>query len=201
MNQTPDCDFQTYKAEDGAFVRENFFGRDPRTAALVAGWDDDKVWNLRRGVHDYRKLYAAYKAATEHKGQPTVILVKTIKGYTLGQSFEGRNATHQMKKLTEVDLKGFRDRLEIPIADADLDKYLPPYYKPAADSPEMQYLHERRKVLGGYLPSRRKAAKSLVQPSEKAFEFARRGSGNQQVATTMAFVRLLRELLKEEGVG
>jgi pyruvate dehydrogenase E1 component len=201
MNQTPDGDFQTYKAEDGAFVRENFFGRDPRTAALVAGWDDDKVWNLRRGGHDYRKLYAAYKAATEHKGQPTVILVKTIKGYTLGQSFEGRNATHQMKKLTEVDLKGFRDRLEIPIADADLDKYLPPYYKPAADSPEMQYLHERRKVLGGYLPSRRKAAKSLVQPSEKAFEFARRGSGNQQVATTMAFVRLLRELLKEEGVG
>jgi pyruvate dehydrogenase E1 component len=201
MNRTPDGDFQTYKAEDGAFVRENFFGRDPKAAALVADWDDDRIWNLKRGGHDYRKLYAAYKAATEHKGQPTVILVKTIKGYTLGQSFEGRNATHQMKKLTEDDLKGFRDRLQIPISDADLDKYLPPYYKPAEDSPEMQYLHERRRALGGYLPSRRTKAKPLVQPSEKAFEFARRGSGNQQVATTMAFVRLLRELLKEEGVG
>jgi pyruvate dehydrogenase E1 component len=201
MNRTPDGDFQTYKAEDGAFVRENFFGRDPKAAALVASWDDDRIWNLKRGGHDYRKLYAAYKAATEHKGQPTVILVKTIKGYTLGQSFEGRNATHQMKKLTEDDLKGFRDRLQIPISDADLDKYLPPYYKPAEDSAEMQYLHERRRALGGYLPSRRAKSKSLVQPSEKAFEFARRGFGNQQVATTMAFVRLLRELLKEEGVG
>ena len=201
MNRTPDGDFQTYKAEDGAYVRANFFGRDPRTAALVANWSDDDIWNLKRGGHDYRKLYAAYKAATEHKGQPTVILVKTIKGYTLGQSFEGRNATHQMKKLTEDDLKGFRDRLQIPIADAALDKYLPPYYKPSEDSDEMQYLHERRRALGGYLPSRRTVAKPLPQPSEKAFEFSRRGSGNQQVASTMAFVRLLKELLKEEGMG
>ncbi len=201
MNRTPDGDFQTYKAEDGAYVRENFFGRDPRTAALIANWSDDEIWNLKRGGHDYRKLYAAYKAATEHKGQPTVILVKTIKGYTLGHHFEGRNATHQMKKLTEDDLKGFRDRLQIPIADAALDKYLPPYYKPAEDSEEMQYLHERRRALGGYLPSRRTVAKPLPQPSEKAFEFSSRGSGNQQVATTMAFVRLLKELLKEEGMG
>ena len=201
MNRTPDGDFQTYKAEDGAYIRANFFGRDPRTAALVANWSDDEIWNLKRGGHDYRKLYSAYKAATEHKGQPTVILVKTIKGYTLGHSFEGRNSTHQMKKLTEDDLKGFRDRLQIPIPDSALDKYLPPYYKPADNSEELAYMHERRRVLGGYLPGRRSSSRSLPQPSEKAFEFSRRGSGNQQVASTMAFVRLLRELLKEEGMG
>jgi pyruvate dehydrogenase E1 component len=130
MNATPDGDYQTYKAESGAFVREHFFGRDPRTAAMVAHLSDDQVWGLKRGGHDYRKLYAAYNAATEHTGRPTVILAKTIKGWTLGSHFEGRNSTHQMKKLTLEDLKGFRDRLYLPIADEALDETLPPYHRP-----------------------------------------------------------------------
>jgi pyruvate dehydrogenase E1 component len=201
MNVTPDGDFQTYKAENGAYVKEHFFGRNPITKGMVQDWSDEKVWNLKRGGHDYRKLYAAYKAATEHKGQPTVILVKTIKGYTLGSHFEGRNATHQMKKLTHEDLLGFRDRLQLPIPDSAIDKYLPPYYVPDQDSEEMQYLHERRRALGGYLPERRGKSKALTQPPEASYEILKKGSGNQQVATTMAFVRLLKELLKVEGTG
>jgi pyruvate dehydrogenase E1 component len=118
MNATPDGDYQTYKAESGAYVREHFFGRDPRTRKMVEHLTDDEIWNLKRGGHDYRKLYAAYKAATEHTGQPTVILAKTIKGWTLGSSFEARNATHQMKKLTLTDLKAFRDRLYLDIPDS-----------------------------------------------------------------------------------
>src|SRR5438876_2188101 len=154
MNVTPDGDYQTYKANDGAFVREHFFGRDPRTKELVAPMSDQDIWNLKRGGHDYRKVYAAYQAATEHHGQPTVILAKTIKGYGLGPHFEGRNATHQMKKMTLDDLKLFRDTLRIPIPDADLehDPYLPPYYHPGPDAPEIQYLLERRRQLGGFLP-------------------------------------------------
>ena len=131
MNTTPDGDFQTYKSEDGAFIREHFFGRDPRTRKMVEDWTDDQIWALQRGGHDYRKLYGAYLSALEHKGQPTVILAKTIKGWTLGSHFEGRNSTHQMKKLTLEDLKGFRDRLQIPIDDDELDAKLPPYYRPA----------------------------------------------------------------------
>ncbi|GAB3861072.1 hypothetical protein GCM10029963_64990 [Micromonospora andamanensis] len=122
MNTTPDGDYQTYKAESGAYVREHFFGRDPRTRKMVEGLTDDEIWNLKRGGHDYRKLYAAYKAATEHTGQPTVILAKTIKGWTLGSHFEGRNATHQMKKLTLEDLKTFRDRLYLDIPDSALEE-------------------------------------------------------------------------------
>ncbi|NUT52958.1 MAG: pyruvate dehydrogenase (acetyl-transferring), homodimeric type, partial [Saccharothrix sp.] len=148
MNTTPDGDYQTYKANDGAYVKEHFFGRDPRTKELVAPMSDDDVWNLKRGGHDYRKVYAAYKAAAEHVGQPTVILAKTIKGYGLGPHFAARNATHQMKKMTHEDLKLFRDSLRIPIEDKDLDPYLPPYYHPGKDSPEIQYLLERRKQLG-----------------------------------------------------
>src|SRR3954463_11486655 len=201
MNQTPDGDYQTYKAEGGAFVREHFFGRDPRTRKLVEGMSDKEIWDLARGGHDYRKVYAAYKAATEHKGQPTVILAKTIKGYTLGSHFEGRNSTHQMKKLTAEDLAGFRDRLQIPISDEQLDKTLPPYYKPSADSYEMQYMLERRRQLGGSVPQRRVAAKPLKAPEDKAFEVLKRGSGKQEVATTMAFVRLFKELLKDKELG
>jgi pyruvate dehydrogenase E1 component len=201
MNQTPDGDYQTYKAEDGAFVREHFFGRDPRTRKLVEGMSDKEVWDLARGGHDYRKVYAAYKAAVEHKGQPTVILAKTIKGYTLGSHFEGRNSTHQMKKLTAEDLVGFRDRLQIPIPDEQLDKTLPPYYKPAADSDEMRYMLERRRVLGGSVPQRRVTAKPLKAPDDKAFEVLKRGSGKQEVATTMAFVRLYKELTKDKELG
>jgi pyruvate dehydrogenase E1 component len=201
MNSTPDGDYQTYKAEDGAFVREHFFGRDPRTRKLVEGMSDKEVWDLQRGGHDYRKVYAAYKAAIDHKGQPTVILAKTIKGWTLGSHFEGRNSTHQMKKLTAEDLANFRDRLYLPIPDEQLDKTLPPYYKPAADSDEMQYMLERRRQLGGSVPRRRAAAKPLKTPEDKAFEVVRRGSGKQEVATTMAFVRLLKELIKDSELG
>ena len=201
MNNTLDGDFQTYRAESGAYVRENFFNRDPKTAALVANMTDDEIWALRRGGHDYRKLYAAYKSATEHKGQPTVILAKTVKGWKLGSSFEGRNATHQMKKMTLDDLREFRDRLQIPISDDQLDPYLPPYYRPSEDDEVMQYLHARRRALGGYVPERRTEVEPLPMPEPKVFDSAERGSGAQPVATTMAFVRLLKDLIKVEGLG
>src|ERR687898_2200061 len=201
MNQTPDGDYQTYKAEDGAFVREHFFGRDPRTRKMVEKMSDKEIWNLSRGGHDYRKVYAAFKAAVEHKGQPTVILAKTIKGWTLGSHFEGRNSTHQMKKLTAEDLAAFRDRLYLDIPDEALDKTLPPYYKPDPNSDEMQYMFERRRQLGGAVPRRRSEFKTLKAPEDKALEVLRRGSGKQEVATTMAFVRLLKELLKDKELG
>jgi pyruvate dehydrogenase E1 component len=203
MNRTPDGDYQTYKTEDGAFVRENFFGRDPRTAKLVEHMSDEEIWNLKRGGHDYKKIYAAYKAATEHKGQPTVILAKTIKGYTLGKSFEGRNATHQMKKLTLDNLKAFRDETRVPISDAQLeaDPYQPPYFHPGQNSPEIQYMHERRRALGGYIPERRSKFVSFDLPDDKAYAISKSGSGTQEVATTMAFVRLLKDLLRSPGTG
>ncbi|HEX6327828.1 MAG TPA: pyruvate dehydrogenase (acetyl-transferring), homodimeric type [Jiangellaceae bacterium] len=201
MNETPDGDYQTYKAESGAYVREHFFGRDPRTAKMVEGMTDDQIWGLRRGGHDYRKLYAAYKAATEHTGQPTIILAKTIKGWTLGSHFESRNATHQMKKLTLDDLKGFRDTLHLDIPDDELDAKLPPYFHPGTDSDEFKYVSERRQKLGGFVPSRRTESKALVLPGDEAYEVVKRGSGKQPVATTMAFVRLLKDLIKDKEIG
>jgi len=203
MNKTPDGDYQTYKTEDGAFVRENFFGRDPRTAKLVEHLTDDEIWGLKRGGHDYKKVYAAYKAAMEHKGQPTVILAKTIKGFTLGKSFEGRNATHQMKKMTLDNLKGFRDELHIPITDAQLEEnpYQPPYFHPGQNAPEIEYMHERRRELGGYLPERRSKYVDFKLPEESTYKVAKGGSGTQEVATTMAFVRLLKDLFKSPEFG
>jgi len=201
MNQTPDGDYQTFKTEDGAYVRDNFFGRDPRTAAMVAGWSNENIWNLKRGGHDYQKLFAAYSAATEHKGRPTVILAKTIKGWTLGSTFEGRNSTHQMKKMTLEDIRTFRDRLGIPLADDQLDAKLPSYFKPAANSPENEYLMERRRALGGSIPRRRPISKPLPQPADEVYDSVRRGSGKQEIATTMAFVRLLKDLIKDPGLG
>jgi len=201
MNRTPDGDFQTFKAEDGAYVREQFFGKDPRTAAMVAGWSDDQIWGLKRGGHDYQKLYAAYASAVSHQGRPTVILAKTIKGWTLGSHFESRNSTHQMKKMTLDDIKEFRDRLFIPISDEKLDPYLPPYYHPGKDSEEYQYMMDRRRELGGSLPKRRNASKPLPMPADSHYDVVKRGSGNQEVATTMAFVRLLKDLTKAEGLG
>jgi pyruvate dehydrogenase E1 component len=168
---------------------------------MVANWTPEQVWNLKRGGHDYRKLYAAYKAATEHKDRPTVILAKTIKGWTLGSNFEGRNSTHQMKKMTMENIIEFRDRLEIPITDDKLDKYLPPYFHPGVDSPEYKYMMERRNALGGSMPKRRSISKPLTQPADSAYEVAKRGSGHQEIATTMAFVRLLKDLIKDEGLG
>ena len=203
MNVTPDGDYQTYKANDGAYVREHFFGRDPRTKEMVAPMSDQDIWNLKRGGHDYRKVYAAYQAALEHHGQPTVILAKTIKGYGLGPHFAGRNATHQMKKMTLADLKLFRDEMRIPISDQELEKdpYLPPYYHPGLDATEIQYLLERRRQLGGFVPERRTKSTALVLPGDKVYEVARRGSGKQDVATTMAFVRLVRDLAKDSNIG
>lgn len=201
MNKTPDGDFQTYKAESGAFVRENFFNRDPRTAAMVANWSDDDIWNLKRGGHDYQKLYAAYQSSMNHKGQPTVILAKTIKGWTLGSHFEGRNATHQMKKLKLEDLKSLRDRLYLEIDDEKLDEKLPPYFHPGKESPEFQYMMEKRAELGGSVPRRRAKSKPLPQPQDSDFAVMTRGSGAQEIATTMAFVRLLKDLAKVEGLG
>ncbi len=203
MNTTLDGDYQTYKANDGAYVREHFFGRDPRTKKLVEPMSDAEIWNLKRGGHDYRKVYAAYAAATQHHGQPTVVLAKTIKGYGLGAHFAGRNATHQMKKLALDDLKAFRDSQRIPISDKVLEEnpYLPPYYHPGDDAPEIRYLRERRQRLGGPVPQRRVTAEPLVLPGDKVYEVVRKGSGKQEVATTMAFVRLLRELVKDEEIG
>jgi len=203
MNSTPDGDYQTYKAESGAYVREHFFGRDPRTRAMVEKMTDDEIWGLKRGGHDYRKLYAAYQAATQHAGQPTVILAKTIKGWTLGSHFEGRNATHQMKKLSLDDLKTFRDRLELPISDATLeaDPYRPPYYHPGPDSVEVAYLRDRRRVLGGPIPTRRTTSKPLTLPGSDVYADLKKGSGKQKVATTMAFVRLLKDLMKDKNIG
>ncbi|MGR2753471.1 pyruvate dehydrogenase (acetyl-transferring), homodimeric type [Agromyces arachidis] len=203
MNVTPDGDYQTYKAESGAYVRENFFGRDPRALELVKDLTDDQVWGLKRGGHDYRKVYAAFKAAMEHKGQPTVIIAKTIKGYGLGPAFEGRNATHQMKKMTLDNLKTFRDTMRIPISDAQLEEnpYLPPYYHPGEDDEAIQYLHERRRELGGYLPERRTKHTALSLPDDSAYAIAKKGSGTQEVATTMAFVRLLKDLMRSKDFG
>ena len=201
MNKTLDGDYQTFKAESGAYVRENFFGRDPRTAAMIAEWSDEKIWSLKRGGHDYQKLFAAYTAATQDNGRPTVILAKTIKGWTLGSSFEGRNSTHQMKKMSLEDIMQFRDTLHLDIPDEKLDKYLPPYYKPSPDSPEAQYLIERRAALGGSIPRRRAISRPLTQPDDSVYESVKRGSGQQEIATTMAFVRMLKDLVKDPGLG
>ena len=201
MNTTLDGDYQTYKAESGQYVRDNFFGRDPRTAAMVASWSNDQVWGLKRGGHDYRKLFAAYTAAMEPNGKPTVILAKTVKGWTLGSTFEGRNSTHQMKKMSLEDIVTFRDRLGIPIPDSQLDKYTPAYYKPADNSEEAKYMAERRAALGGSIPRRRAKSKPLPMPADSVYESAKRGSGHQEIATTMAFVRMLKDLVKDPGLG
>ncbi|WP_375498551.1 pyruvate dehydrogenase (acetyl-transferring), homodimeric type [uncultured Jatrophihabitans sp.] len=200
MNQTPDGQFQTYTVESGAYIREHFFGTDPRLRRMVESMSDDELRKLSRGGHDYRKVYAAFEAARAHTGQPTVILAHTVKGWTL-ESFEGRNATHQMKKLTAADLKAFRDRLYLPISDKELEADLPPYYHPGEKSDEIQYMKERRAALGGALPKRVVRAKPLTLPGEKVYSEFRGGSGKQQVATTMATVRLFKDLMKDKEIG
>ncbi|MDI5961516.1 pyruvate dehydrogenase (acetyl-transferring), homodimeric type [Streptantibioticus silvisoli] len=201
LNATPDGQFQTYATETGSYIREHFFGGDHRLRAMVEGMSDDQVLHLGRGGHDHRKIFAAYKAAKEHKGQPTVILAQTVKGWTLGPNFEGRNATHQMKKLTVEDLKRFRDRLHLPIADKELEGGSPPYFHPGRDSEEIQYMHDRRKEHHGYVPSRIVRAKPLALPDEKAYASVKKGSGHQSIATTMAFVRLLKDLMRDKEIG
>ena len=200
MNTTPDGQFQTFTTENGGYIRETFFGTDQRLRKMVQHLSDEDLTKLSRGGHDYRKVYAAFKAATEHVGQPTVILAHTIKGWTL-KSFEARNATHQMKKLTKDDLKEFRDRLHLPIPDSALEDKLPPYFHPGADSEEVQYLQDRRAALGGYLPSRRVDPKPIKLPGDAVYSELKQGSGKQSVATTMAFVRLFKDLIKDPEIG
>jgi pyruvate dehydrogenase E1 component len=201
MNTTPDGQFQTYSVEDGAYTREKFFGTDPRLRKMVEQLTDEQIKGLPRGGHDYRKVYSAFAAAQAHTGQPTVILAHTIKGWTLGKDFEGRNATHQMKKLTVDELKELRDRLHIDISDKALESGLPPYFHPGPHSAEIEYLKERRAQLGGSLPRRVVRAEPLVLPPASAYDDLKRGSGKQPVATTMAFVRLLKDLMKDKGIG
>ena len=201
LNTTPDGQFQTYATESGAYIREHFFGGDLRLRKMVESMTDQQIQHLGRGGHDNRKVYAALKAALEHKGQPTVILAQTVKGWTLGPNFEGRNATHQMKKLTTEDVKRFRDRLHLPISDKELEAGPPPYYHPGRDSEEIQYMHDRRRELGGFMPTRKVRPTKLQLPGDDTYKALKRGSGNQAIATTMAFVRLLKDLMRDKGIG
>jgi pyruvate dehydrogenase E1 component len=206
LNTTVDGQFQRYSIENGAYIRDNFFGPDPRLRQLVQHLSDDDLVNLPRGGHDYRKLYAAYKAATENlgSGAPTVILCKTIKGWTLGADIEGRNSTHQIKKMTKDQLVALRDRLYLndEIPDHTIDDKNPPYFRPAPDSIEYQYMMERRRALGGSIPKRRTAAKKpLPLPGPEVFAELHKGSGGQAVSTTMGFTRLLRNLARADEFG
>ena len=204
MNHTVDGDYQAFKGHDGAYVREHFFGRTPDTAKLVEDMTDEEIWHLHRGGHDYRKIYAAYKKALETKGQPTVILAHTIKGYGLGRNFEGKNATHQMKKLTLEDLKYFRTKQHVPISDEELEKNPkePPYYNPGPDHPSIKYMLERRKELGGFLPERRgNRYEPLTVPGTETLKRHLKDSGKQKVATTMAVVRIFKDLMKDKNIA
>jgi pyruvate dehydrogenase E1 component len=206
MNETVDGQFQRYSVESGEYIREHFFGPDPRLRQIVSHLSDDELRTLPRGGHDYRKLYAAYKAATENlgSGRPTVILCKTIKGWTLGEGFEGRNSTHQIKKMTKEQLVALRDRLYLhdEIPDEAIDAHDPPYFRPSEDSIEYQYMMERRKALDGSIPKRTtRARRPLDMPADKPFAEMRAGSGNQEVSTTMGFTRLLRGLCRDERIG
>ena len=201
MNATPDGEFQTLSIESGAYNREHFFGPDPRLTKLVEDLSDEDIERLPRGGHDYRKVYAAFDSAVKHTGQPTVILAHTIKGWLL-DSLQARNATHQMKKLTPADLKNFRDRLHIPITDEQIDDPTgAPFYHPGADHEHIQYMRERRRALGGPLPKRHIRAEAPVLPSTEMYDELKAGSGNQAIATTMAFVRLLKDLMKDKEIG
>jgi len=194
-----DGEFQKYVVESGAYLREHFFGKDPRLAEMVKGLSDDQLQRLRRGGHDPEKVYAAYHAAVRHKGQPTVILAKTIKGYGLGEAGEGRNITHQQKKLNVEEMKQFRTRFGIPISDEAIEHT--PFYRPPEDSPEMRYLRERRKQLGGSLPQRIEVCPKLPQPAPSIFDEFHQGSNGRELSSTMAFVRILTRLLKDPGMG
>ena len=201
MMDTLDGDYQAFKANDGAFVRKHFFGRDPRALELVANMSDDEVWNLRRGGHDAGKVYAAFHAAHHHVGQPTVILVKTIKGYGMGRAGEGKMTAHQTKKLSDEDIRYFRDRFNIPIPDSELPKI--PFYRPADDTPEMKYLQERRKALGGYLPRRRpRSSEQFEIPPLETFKAVLEPTAEgREISTTQAYVRFLTQLLRDKALG
>ncbi len=199
MTECVDGDYQKYSVEDGAYIREHFFGKYPPLREMVANLSDARLKRLRRGGHDPQKVYAAYQAALEHRGAPTVILAKTIKGYGLGEAGEGRNVTHQQKKLNEDELAEFRTRFGIPIGDKEVAEA--PFYKPDDDSPEMQYVRERRKAMGGSVPQRVVACTSLETPALEAFEEFLEGGGDRPASTMMAFARMLSKLLKDDKVG
>lgn len=199
MEECVDGDYQAYKANDGAYVREHFFGQYPELKKLVAHLSDDEIWRLNRGGHDSQKVYAAYAAAVEHTGSPTVILAKTVKGYGMGAAGEGQNITHQQKKMTIEQLRAFRDRFSIPISDEKITEI--PFYRPAEDSPEMQYLCKQREALGGYLPARTSDFEPLNIPDLSAFSAITASSGERELSTTMAFVRILSVLLKDKALS
>jgi pyruvate dehydrogenase E1 component len=201
MLETLDGDYQAFKANDGAFVRKHFFGRDPRTLEMVAKMSDGDIWGLRRGGHDADKVYAAFHKANSSQGQPTVLLVKTVKGWGMGKAGEGKNTAHQAKKLTDEDIRYIRDRFNIPIPDAELPKI--PFYRPADDTPEMRYLHERRAALGGYLPKRRaKADESFTVPAIETFKAVLEPTPEgREISTTQAYVRFLTQLLRDQALG
>ena len=201
MMDTLDGDYQGFKANDGAFVRKNFFGRDPRTLELVAKMTDEEIFKLRRGGHDANKVYAAYHSAVNTKDQPTVLLIKTVKGYGMGKAGEVKNTAHQAKKLSDEDVRNFRDRFNIPIPDSELKDL--PFYKPADDTPEMRYLHAQREKLGGYLPKRLpKAEESFKVPELDAFKAVLEPTADgREISTTQAYVRFLTQLLRDKELG
>jgi pyruvate dehydrogenase E1 component len=199
MAETVDGEFQNYKSKDGAYVRNEFFGKHPETAAMVANMSDEEIWHLNRGGHDPIKVYSAYDAAMRHTGTPTIILAKTVKGYGMGEAGEGQNTAHQQKKLDLEALKQMRDRFNIPVSDKDIENV--PYYKPAPDSAEIEYLQERRQALGGYLPQRRTKAAKLPIPGLEFFQTQLDGTGEREASTTMAFVRMLTALARDKQIG
>lgn len=199
MEECVDGEYQNFKAKGGGYVREHFFGRYPETEAMVANMSDDDIWRLNRGGHDPRKVYAAYQNAVNHKGRPTVILAKTVKGYGMGAAGEGQNIAHQQKKLDVEALKKFRDRFNIPVSDKDIEKV--PYCLPGDDSPEIEYLRESRQSLGGFLPARRTKTKSLEAPPLETFKSQIDGTGDREVSTTMAFIRMLTALTRDKKIG
>jgi pyruvate dehydrogenase E1 component len=199
MEDSVDGEYQNFKAKGGAYTREHFFGKYAELKAMVANMSDEEIWRLNRGGHDPRKVYAAYAAASQHRGQPTVILAKTVKGFGMGKAGEGQMVTHQQKKLSDDDLRAFRDRFNIPVSDEEIARL--PFCKPEADSEEMRYLRTRRVSLGGYLPSRRRAAPPLVTPALEAFKPLLESSEGREISTTMAFVRILTTLLKDKQIG
>ncbi|MDD3530456.1 MAG: pyruvate dehydrogenase (acetyl-transferring), homodimeric type, partial [Gallionellaceae bacterium] len=199
MEECVDGEYQNFKAKGGAYTREHFFGKYPELKEMVAAMSDQDIWRLNRGGHDPHKVYAAYAAAVKHVGQPTVILAMTVKGYGMGASGEALNPTHQAKKMALDDLRAFRDRFNIPIADDDLAKL--PFYRPAEDSPEMKYLRAQREALGGYVPTRRAKAEALPVPPLPAFQAMLETTGEREISTTMAFVRILTVLLRDKALG
>ena len=199
MEECVDGEYQNFKAKGGAYTREHFFGKYPELREMVSAMSDDDIWRLNRGGHDPHKVYAAYAAATSHKGQPSIVLAKTVKGYGMGDAGEGQNITHQQKSMDIESLKAFRTRFDLPVSDKEVESLS--FYKPASDSPEIKYMMERRKDLGGFLPARRKKTKALKIPELSAFSNVTNSSGDREISTTMAFVRILSTLVRDKELG